>query len=331
MAELVPARLRGPAETGADALILDSDGATLAVSLRRRGQEAPLGRIAMGEPVPTGLARLVPGRAPAQTLLRLPAAMLLEREVVLPIAAEREVVRVLAYEMDRFTPFAAEDVYWSHLPVRQDRAQARLWVRLSLVPKAGLAAVVAALRGAGRAPTALLVPAGDGAMRRIPLAAEDPAARRSARRATLTAASACAVLAVVAAGLPIFQQWRALAAIEARMERLGPAIAEAAALRRQIARGASSADTLAVEAARRGSALATLATLTDLLPDDTSLTALTLRQGQVTLTGQAANAAALIPRLSADAGLRDVAFLSPVTRAGSNRAELFSIQLELVP
>ncbi len=49
----------------------------------------------------------------------------------------------------------------------------------------------------------------------------------------------------------------------------------------------------------------------------------------MTLTGQSADAARLIPRLSADPMLRDVAFLSPVTRAEPSRAELFSLRLEL--
>ena len=98
---------------------------------------------------------------------------------------------------------------------------------------------------------------------------------------------------------------------------------------------------MAAESARLGSALQAIATLTGLLPDDTHLTALTLRQRRLTIAGQSADAANLIPLLSADPTLRDVAFLSPVTRAAQEqtqapaqgpareRAELFSIRLDV--
>jgi general secretion pathway protein L len=89
---------------------------------------------------------------PAQTLLRLPAHMLLEREVALPLAAERDLDRVLGYEMDRFTPFSAADVHWARGAVRRDRTKGQIRFRLSMVPKQAIASTLEALRMAGRPP-----------------------------------------------------------------------------------------------------------------------------------------------------------------------------------
>jgi general secretion pathway protein L len=254
--------------------------------------------------------------------------MLLEREVTLPAATERDLDRVLGYEMDRFTPFAAGDVYWACGPVTRDRARSRISFRLSVVPKLAIAPVVEALRSAGRAPAALLV-AMDGALRRLSLNPEGPVLTRHGPVAV--AACACVLLAVVAAALPIVMEARALSALEARIERGRPALAEVEGLRRRIAASTAGADALLGEEARLGCVLCTVALLTDLLPDDAYLTALTLRQRQVTLSGQAGDAARLIPRLSASAAVSEVAFLSPVTRSGQGRGEQFSLRLTMAP
>lgn len=342
--EMVPARLRTTDADAADALLVelgrnsDSDAAPGAIPdagivLRQRGREALLGRLDLDAGFPVALRALLGNRRmPAATLLRLPSGVLLERDVTLPLAAARDLDRVLGYEMNRLTPFTAAEVYWASRVVRQEPAQGRLHLRLSLVPRAGLDDAIALLRAAGRDPGGLRAPTAGGEVRRIGL--DSMGARgaagggRRARLAFTAAAAACVLLGLVAAGLPLLQQARALATIEARTAALRPRAAEAAALRQRLASRTTAAELLTAEAARLGSALQAIATLTALLPDDTHLTALTLRQRRITLTGQSADAAKLIPLLSAEPALRDVAFLSPVTRAERDRAELFSIRLE---
>ena len=81
-------------------------------------------------------------------------------------------------------------------------------------------------------------------------------------------------------------------------------------------------------------ALRAIAALTEILPDDTWLTELTLRQRKLTMAGRSAGAARLIGLLSADPTIRDAAFAAPVTRAEGTRAEsggvdAFSIRAEL--
>ena len=74
-------------------------------------------------------------RRPRRVVLRLAPGVLLERSVELPLAAERDVDRVLGFEMGRFTPFTAADVVWQADGLQRDAAQRRLVLRLSLVPK----------------------------------------------------------------------------------------------------------------------------------------------------------------------------------------------------
>lgn len=336
--DLVPTRLRGGEVDVADTLLVDLPPlppATAGIAVRQRGRESPLGGLKLDTAFPAALRGLLGPRSAAATLVRLPAGVLLEREVSLPLAAGRDLDRVLGYEMNRLTPFAAAEVYWARQVMRQDAAQGKLLVRLSLVPRAGLDQVMALLRAAGLEPTGLRAPVADGAIRRIGLGPAAAEAGRGLRRALAALAAACVLLGLVAAGLPLWQQAHALAAVERRIEWLRPEVAEAAVLRQRIASRTTGADVLTAETARLGSALQAIAALTAALPDDTSLTALTLRQRRVTITGQSADAAKLISLLSADPALRDVSFLSPVTRASQGadraRAELFSIRLEFGP
>ena len=88
---------------------------------------------------------------------------------------------------------------------------------------------------------------------------------------------------------------------------------------------------LSAERARVGDALAALAATTAVLPDDTYLTDLTLRQRHLVMNGRSAAAARLIGLLSAAPGLREPAFLAPVTRSDTGHADLFSIRAELAP
>jgi Tfp pilus assembly protein PilN len=70
-----------------------------------------------------------------------------------------------------------------------------------------------------------------------------------------------------------------------------------------------------------------LSDLTELVPKEAYLTTLTLRQGKVTMDGQADSASDLIARLEKSKRFRNVAFSSPTTRAGDK--ERFALSAEV--
>lgn len=265
--------------------------------------------------------------------LELPAHLMLERDTTLPLAAEAELERVLRYEMDRITPFPAEDLFWTWRILRRERAfdQAggRLHVRLSLVPKTSIARLLADLSAAGLEVAALSADPGDGAPRRIPLVRRS--GPRPWLRLTRRLAALCAVLTLALVATPFLRDLQTIATAEARIAALGPRTALAEVLRQRITKQESGRDVFAAEIARIGSPLQALAALTDVLPDDTWLSGYTQRQRVITFSGQSARAARLIAALSADPALGAPTFVTPVTRAGSSGMDLFSIRTELGP
>jgi general secretion pathway protein L len=249
---------------------------------------------------------------------------LLERSLTLPLAAERDLARVLGYEIDRVTPFSVDEIFWRCAVEQRDRANARLSVRLSLIPKAAWSALLNRLAAVGLRPGSIEVARPDGAICRIDL---DAAA--SSPRALVAAAALCGALAVAAIVLPFILQAVALGVVEERIAALRPAVAEADALRQRIASGASGIDVMAAEQSRVGDVLAVLTAVTAALPDDTYLTSLSLREGHLSLAGQSEAAAKLIGALSGESTIRDAAFDAPVTRSAAAPADQFSIRADI--
>ena len=109
------------------------------------------------------------------------------------------------------------------------------------------------------------------------------------------------------------------------------AAAEADTLRQEIDRLSGNAGLIESERDKAGRPLIVLAATTRILPDDTYLTEMELRQRKLTLSGRSAGAARLIGALAADPEFRNPGFSAPVTRLEALRAELFTINAEVLP
>jgi general secretion pathway protein L len=313
-----------------DALVVSVDGTRdapiMQIALRRRRREILLGRFRVDE-AGQRAARAAIRQRSRHVVLRPDPSTVLQRNVVLPLAAGREIARVLGYEMDRLTPFTAEEVFWSATVEHRDRAGGRLELRLSLVPKAMLRPVLAAIDGMGLALSAIEAMNSDGTKRQIDLRTASPRRRSS----VAVAWGAAGALALVAIATPFVTQSLARSSIETRIGALQPQVAQVEALRRRLAAGSAGNDVIAAERARIGDTLQVLATVTDLMPDDTVLTNLSLRQGNLSISGRSLAAPRLITAMAADPTIRNPSFAAPMTRTPDGKADAFVIRAELNP
>lgn len=310
--ELVPERYR--ASGSVDALVVDASLPTgVRLARRRRGQEALLG------PRLDGVAR--PGEP---VILRLGAEQVLERQVVLPLAAERDPERLLGYDMERLTPFAADEVYWGCAVESRDRALGRLVLRLALVPKAAVAALIEQMAASGVRPGLIEATTATGT-RTIRLDHDDGGRRLITPPRVAIALAAFAGIVLIS---PLLRQSLEFSEAQARLDALAPRFQTVEALRARI-NGAGGGDAVAREAARLGDTLAALGAITEILPDDSYLTEFTMRERKMTLSGLSASAPKLISALSADARIRNPAFTAPVTRAENGHNDVFSIRADL--
>ena len=333
MRDLVPASLRPSAGRGwRRTLVIVPEPPELSavkLFLQGRGGETALGRHELNSAgLRETLARL-PRALRTTAVLRVPADMLLEREITLPLAAEADLKRVVAYEMDRLTPFRNDEVFWNCLAGKRDAARNRLQVRITVVPYLRVGALLTALLQAGLAPARLATGGAVEAQRVIPLAEDRPSHRWLGPRAEAYALGGCGVLAAAAVVLPFILQTVAAAGLDGRIEAVRPQVTEAENLRKKITNGASMADAIAAARNQVGTPLQSIALLTDLLPDDTYLTALNVRQRKLTISGRSAAAAKLIGAMAANPQIHNPAFTAPVIRDETNGGEMFSIRAEL--
>ena len=305
---------------------------SFALIRRLHGREALLGRFRTDE---TGFAairrsRRMKGRS-LNLLLRLWPGALLEHRFAIPLAAEHDAAQVLRYEIDRVTPFAAADIFWTWEAERRDRERERLFVRLSFVSRVSLEPCLQALARVGLSPRRIEAAAENGAIRHLPLQAGPDSGEAAQRGVARALAIACVLLAVTAAVLPfVFQEARILGT-ERDIAQLQPRVSEALALRDRVTGQAAGATVIAAAETQIGDAVEALDAITDVLPDNTFLTALTLSQRSIAMTGESADPARLIAAMSADPRLASPSFSAPVTAAPTGKGSLFSISAELVP
>jgi len=279
--------------------------------MRKGGVESRLQPIAEAGGRPPAAARL-------PVLLRLPPGMVLTRDVVLPLAAARDLETVLAFEMNRLTPFAAEELIWGVSGVTPNRGLEKLSLRLSIVLRSQVDPVLAALGRRSLMPQGIETEGGT-----IPLAAAGGRRQRLPRNLW---GWTCGLLAIACVILPFLRQQAALDAADRVIAAHASSARLGEALRRQIAISNASRGAIA-QARRSGDALLVLAELTDALPDGTWLNDLSLRAGDLTLDGQSDNAAKLISLLAAVPDLHGPSFTAAVTRSSDNRTDQFSLHV----
>ena len=317
-----------------DALVIEPVGApsrevdSIGINLRRHGRETLIGRFSLAADSVAELPR-PPGK---RWVLRLRQEAVLAKTVTLPLAAENHLHQALGFQMDQETPFTPDEIYWSHVVSRRDRQSGRLSVRLLMVPRQSLAALLGALEHVGIVPDRAEIADGPDRDHIIPLDGDGGSLDDTARRGLLRWATACCLLlAVGAIATPFVRQAIALAGLDREISAGRATAGEAEQLRRELGRLSGTIDLVASEREKAGRPLAILATLTRILPDDTYLTEVTAQQRKVTLSGRSAAAARLIGALSAGDGFNNVAFAAPVTRLETIHAELFTITAEIAP
>lgn len=330
--DVLPAGLRadGVRRSGALLVTLLGDGPAPEAEfrLRRRHVERVLGCAPLDA---AGIASMLPPLGepwPAAVVLRVPAAMMMERVVALPMAAGRDAQRVLGYEMDRLTPFAAQELHWSWRLERKDVRQGKLWLRLTLALRADLRDALAGLAEARLSPYLLEAWPAPAHPRHVVLG--KLMSPRQGARLRRAAWGLCGALAVLAAGVPFLQQSLEADGLAAQIDAVRPAVAEVTALRAQ----GEGQQNQAVARLRAEAAppLQVLQALTQQMPDDTYLTGLTLQRRQVQIDGrtaQSGGAARLLRALAGSPMVADVGFAAPVTALDGAGGESFSLTLRL--
>jgi general secretion pathway protein L len=288
------------------------------LEVKGAGAAAPLGSLAKAREI----------------ILCLPDEQTLVQRLTLPLAVEENLRRVLGYTMDQNTPFSVDQVYYDGRVTARDRAGGSVEVELCVAPRDFVDRTLGELKALGLQPDRVTVgcsePPGYSPVNLLP-----PEGKRDRFRVRRWVNAVLAVmalaLAVALVALPLWEKRQTLRALRPQLAVAGEEARAAQRLREDLDRVAENADFLAEKRRSVPLVLAVLNELTHLVPDDTWISNLRIGTEEIELQGFSAGAAALIPILDASPFLRNVRFLSPVTRNRLNDTEQFhlSAQIEL--
>ncbi len=264
-----------------------------------------------------------------RTVLCIPADRVLQRNLTLPAAAEENIRQVLAFEMDRQTPFKADQIYFDSRVTGRDASGRNLLVELVLLPRAQLDQELAAVPPGAAALDGVDAWRGEpgGARRQINLLPAERRARRRDMRLPLNLGLAALVVILLLFNMDesLTNRAAAVEAMRAEVEKSNDEARQVATLRKTLADSIAGANFLSDK--KRNSPLtdALLDDLTRRLPEDTYLERLQIENGQVQLQGQAKEAAKLISLLSNSTCLGDPRLqgqIQPDPRTGKERFQI---------
>lgn len=266
-----------------------------------------------------------------ESVLLLPPQLLLTKTLHLPSATETGLANVLRFEMDRHTPFTADQVYYGYRIVDRDKKAQKITVSLTLAVRSRLDPLLEQLAQMNLSPT-VIAPAAEPSedlysMNMLPSSIQsgyDKGQRTRRWKLLLLLVLLAAVITV-----PVFQ-------LESKVEVLRTEISipkaqanKAQAVADEVTRLKESRQFLINKKIADPSTLILVNELTQLLPDNTWISRFELRGGDLKLQGESGQASALIGLLEGSGYLTNVRFSSPVTSNPRNQKERFVIVAQL--
>lgn len=322
---LLPAAWRARVAGQRRQLWLLPEGDALRLVLHAATGDRELGRV----PAEPGLLQSLRERVDAAgtpAWLLLPAGDGLRRRLSLPLAAEPRLREVLGFELDRQTPFGADQVVYEGRVLSRDAAAQTLQAELVVLPRARLDAALAAIGPLAGALEGVDLRDGEGRLGMDLLAGERRGGRADpVRRTTRWLLLAGAVAMVAALALVLHNRSARLDELRASVAAAQDQVREVRRIRNQLLASAQAANFLALRRASQPTMLELVDDLTRRIPDDTSLDKLAVNQGRVVLVGYSRAAPALVGLLQASPLLADPALSGAVQadpRSGRDRFTL---------
>lgn len=254
----------------------------------------------------------------------------LSKQIVLPLAAAENLDQVLGFEMDRHTPFKAEQVYFDFREVRRDNS--RLSVKLVATPRQAVDSSLQLLTDWGASVQAVYV--ADSVISDAAPLDLMPTQRRAAkpprqRWVKLVVLPLTLMLAMVAIGIPIWQKRDAVVLLLPIVERAKSQATATEALRREQEKLTAEYNFMLDKKQEIPPTVALLDELSRLLPDDTWVQQLTLKGKELQIQGETVSSSKLIALIENSKFLHNANFRSPLTKGYKPNSERYHLAAEV--
>jgi general secretion pathway protein L len=329
--KMLPENLRQIVASANQRLVVSTDGDEFIVRHGSAKQFQEIGRISSANENAPAFA--IPDDAKQCTLL-LPREWVLTRTLTLPLAAEENLREVLSFEMDRHTPFAADQVYYDYVINRRSPAGKNLSLQLFVAPRPLVDEAMARLSAAGIQPDVTSTHAPDGSVEEsINLLPADKRYNRDTllRRMNLSLAVLAILLVTTAIIVPLLQKGRMIRTLEAEVQVAAIAAEGTSQLRQEVEKLVEGSRYLVNKKRTEPTTVELLDEMTGIIPDHTWVNRIDIDGGEIQLHGQSGSAAELIALIETSETFGNAQFRSPLTQVVRTDEERFHIAAEVLP
>lgn len=331
---MLPEKMRAALQPAGQRLLLVLDGTDIVASRSGLQGNSPVARfpLSAGAGNPAGDDIRAALEHARETLLYLSRDRALVKPMVLPLATEENLREVLAFEMDRQTPFSADQVYYDYIVTRRNQGERQLELCLVLTPRRELDDVLEALASQGIHPDRVCVQdTGSKSSPDVNLLPDKYREGKSTlpKPGIIVLGALVLLLLVTAVALPLLAQKSRINTLEPLLESAQARASAASKLRDSVNTLQSGTRFLVEKKQSSMMALQVINELTRILPDDTWVQQLQIRGNEVQIQGQSASAAALIPLLEASGILHTARMRSPVTQVPRSNRERFNLSVQI--
>lgn len=265
-------------------------------------------------------------------LLALPPRQVLRKKIALPLAAEENLRAVLQYEIDRYTPFRADQVYVDYRVLHKDAALGKITLLVGVVPREVVDQAVLHLRQWGIKPAAA-VTLDDLSPNVTPLNFLPDAARpkRSLRlsKTNMVLLVLVAVLGFAAILYPIWIKREVSIRLIPIVEQAARATEKVEQLRGRVQAEQQTYNLLSEKKRTQPSVILLLDELTRLLPKDTWVQQIDLNGNTLQIQGDTGSASKLIGLIENSRVLSGASFTAPLTKGAGENTEHFQLSAQV--
>jgi len=248
------------------------------------------------------------------------------RELELPAAVMENLDDVLTFEMDRQTPFHADQVFFAYVLNGKTADKKHIKVKLCLIPKSKVTAALEPLKK-WQLQVDSVSTQDDGLQ--IRFFSRDYLRQYGSKRQYLAMFAALVLLAVIFI-IPFWQQRITLDSLQEELLALRQSTQAAQEISSRLDRYIGIVEVLRRHKNNTPPVIDVLDRLSRLLPDSTWIKQLEIENGNVHLQGFSGDASSLIGILEKDAQFSGVHFSSPVTQDAGTGRERFRISAAIV-
>lgn len=337
LAFLIPAKVRQFFHAPRGAIIIRPIGEQFEFSYEINGQKDFLAMMARDISNAENVKNLITSNRfkNAIFILRLSNHDALNKTLNLPLAAQTNVLQVVSYELDRYSPFKAEHVYFATRFERIDTEATQLIVQLILVPRKLLEMLYQDCRNLGLSLHYVDVENCPNDLQQLHLAYNllpphlQPKIANTPRRIIAGLVALSVVLSVASLALPVWLEYQAGKNLQSKIAKIDKEVKAVKTLQAEMDTMREENQALINEKIAIPPVVAILNEISRLMKNDSWLAYLQYSEGQLQLQGESQAASNLLADLEASDYFAKVNFASPVTQDKASGMERFQISAEI--